>query len=75
MKSRRRRLIFSKVEYGAPVAARCSVCHRPFEVELGDKEPLSAAHEKLAELFDSHTCDEVPSHPAGPVAGEATQNK
>ncbi len=63
MKSRRRRLIFSKVEFGAPVAARCSVCHRPFDVELADKEPLSAAHHKLAEMFDSHTCDENASQP------------
>ncbi len=71
MKSRRRRLIVSKVEYGAPVAARCSVCHSPIEVELGDKEPLSAAHEKLAAKFDSHICDEASSRSAQRVP-EAT---
>lgn len=75
MKSRRRRLILSKVEYGAPVGGRCSVCHRPFEVALGNSDSLDSAHQRLADLFDAHTCDEDSSLAALRVVREATENK
>ena len=58
MKARRRRLIFSKIEFGAPVAAHCSVCHRQFEIVLDAKDSLGVAHDKLAAMFDEHTCHE-----------------
>ena len=56
--TRRRTLIPSKVEYGTPTAGRCSVCHRPFEIQIGGTESLSKAHERLLRMFDEHVCDE-----------------
>lgn len=59
MSGRRRRLIVTKVEYGVPVAAVCSVCHRLFEAGLGESESLSTAHNKLAAMFEDHACAEA----------------
>jgi hypothetical protein len=57
-KERRRRLIFSKLEFGAPISAHCSVCNHPFEVILGELDNLGTAHERLAAIFDEHVCKE-----------------
>jgi hypothetical protein len=75
MKPRRRRLIFFKVEYGAPVAARCSVCHRPFEVTLGKSDALDSAHNKLADMFDEHTCLEDVNQNAARIVRETAENR
>lgn len=56
--SRRRRLIPSRVEYGTPTAGGCSVCRRPFEVQIGTHEALSEANERLMAAFQAHICDE-----------------
>ena len=58
MKTRRRRMIVSRVEYGAPIAGSCSVCHLAFEVELPSDKALSEARERLNALFEVHVCDE-----------------
>jgi hypothetical protein len=58
MKALKRKLIVSRVQYGTPVGGRCSVCLKPFEVELGDAEALSEAKERLMALFEQHVCSE-----------------
>jgi len=58
MRSRRRRMIAFNVQYGTPMAGRCSVCNRLFEVRLAPSEALGLANERLMEQFDKHTCDE-----------------
>ena len=68
-------MIVSRIEYGTPMAGRCSVCHRPFEVELGKEEPLSVAKERLNALFGQHVCDEDSSLAALRAVREATENK
>ena len=73
MKARRRRLIFSKIEFGAPVAARCSVCHRPFEAAFDEQMTLGAAHGKLAEMFDAHVCNEDANQTAAQTVRESTE--
>jgi hypothetical protein len=72
MKTRRRRLIVSSVQYGTPTAGHCSVCNRPFEVELRGAEALSGTTERLVALFEQHVCDEDFSQSAPRVVGEAT---
>jgi hypothetical protein len=62
MKERRRRLIFSKVEFGAPVSARCSVCNHSFEVILGKNDKLGTARGRLVAMFDEHVCQENVNH-------------
>lgn len=59
MTGRRRRLILTKIEYGAPIAAHCSVCQRQFEAGLGENESLSTAHSKLAAMSDDHSCTDA----------------
>ncbi len=75
MKARRHRMIVSRIEYGAPMAGHCSVCHRPFEVELSASETLSEAKERLNTLFEQHVCQEDSSQVALRVMREATENK
>ncbi len=75
MTPRKRRLIVSKIEYGTTTAGRCSVCHRPFEVELGGKEVLSEAKERLMALFEQHVCDEDFSQAAARIVRETTDGK
>ncbi len=75
MRSRRRTLIPYKVEYGTPTAGRCSVCCRPFEVELGGAEALSAANERLRAMFNAHMCNEDMSLAAPPVVRDATEDE
>jgi hypothetical protein len=58
MKTLRRKLIVSSVQYGTPVGGRCSVCHKRIDVELGDSEVLSEAQERLLALFEEHVCSE-----------------
>jgi len=48
----------SRIELGVPVAGRCSVCHRPFEIEPNDKDSPASIQQELRALFDNHTCDE-----------------
>jgi hypothetical protein len=57
MRTRRRKLIVSRIEYGAITAGRCSACHRTFEIELGPDEALSEARERLQAIFDDHVCN------------------
>lgn len=64
MRTRRRTLIPSHVEFGASTAGHCSVCHRPFELQIGGAETLSAANERLRGMFDAHVCDEDSSQAA-----------
>ena len=66
MKLRRRTLIATKVRYGARVAGRCSVCHRPFEIDLNEHSSLDNANQKLAAIFEEHTCEEDMNQPATP---------
>jgi hypothetical protein len=61
MTSRKRRLIFSKVDFVSPLAARCSACQRPFEVRLEDGTPLGTAYQRITAMFDGHSC-ELGSH-------------
>ena len=56
MTSRKRRLIFSQFELGAPITARCSNCHRPFEIR--ERMALSEATKKITAMFDAHACRE-----------------
>jgi hypothetical protein len=58
MTSRRRRLIFSQVNFKAPLAARCSTCQRPFEVRLDDGTPFGIAYQKITAMFDKHNCNQ-----------------
>ena len=74
MKTRRRKLIVAKVLYGTPTAGRCSVCQRPFDVEIGKSEPLSHANERLVALFEQHVCNEDANRADAEVAGEAKPN-
>jgi hypothetical protein len=68
----KRRLIVSRVVFGTTVAGRCSVCHRPFEVEPGHSEALSEVKERPMALFEQHVCDEDFSQAAARVVKEAT---
>lgn len=56
MRGRRYRLIVTRVEYGAPVAARCSVCDRLFEVSLDALGSIANANQELGAMFEDHTC-------------------
>ena len=69
----RRKFIASKVLYGTTVAGRCSVCHRPFEVELGEKEALSAANERLMAQFNKHVCNEDVNQAAARIMRDTTE--
>ncbi len=73
MKTRRRTLIPSNVEYGTPTAGRCSVCHRSFEIELGTHEALSAAKERLLAMFNEHVCNEDANQAAARIVRETTK--
>ena len=74
MKTRRRKPIVSNVLYGTPTAGRCSVCQRPFEVEIGKSEPLNHANERLVALFERHARNEDANQAGAEVAGEAKPN-
>jgi hypothetical protein len=71
--ARRRRLIVSNVEFGTTTAGRCSVCHRPFEIELGPSEALSEAKERLMVLFEAHVCNEDANQAAARIVRETTE--
>jgi len=73
MRTRRRKLIVSRVEYGAITAGRCSVCHRSFEVELGPDEALSDAGERLQAIFDHHVCSQEANQANARIVQDATE--
>jgi hypothetical protein len=72
MKARKRNLVILKVEHGTAMGGRCSVCHRPFEVELGNSGAVSQAKANLWALFEQHACDEDFSQAALRVVRQAT---
>jgi|SRR5215469_9490892 len=55
-----RRLIPTKLVRNVPVAGRCSICHRPFEVSVTSDllESLRSSNHWLLVDFGSHTCHE-----------------
>ena len=53
-----RQLVYSQAPRITVIAGWCSACHHPFEVTVGQYEPLSAANERLLASFDAHICDE-----------------
>jgi hypothetical protein len=75
MKSSTRRLIFSNVTCGAPVAGHCSVCHRPFEIAFDDKMTLGEAHDRLAEMFNVHVCNEEVNQAAARIVRETAEDQ
>jgi len=54
-----RRLVPTKFVQDIPVAGRCSICHRPFEVNVPSDtlEELLAGRHRLLNVFEKHTCD------------------
>lgn len=51
-----RELLVTKYTRFTPVAGRCSVCLRQFEVELTEDELPASAQQELRALFDDHLC-------------------
>ena len=49
-----------------------SRCHRPFEVQIGSKEALSAGNERLMQQFAAHACGEDANQAAVRIVREAT---
>ena len=54
------------------MAGRCSVCHRPFEIEPNDKDSPASIQLELRAIFDNHTCNEDFSQAAFRAVKEAT---
>jgi hypothetical protein len=73
MTSRSRKFDVSKLQNGIPLGGRCSVCHRPFEVELRENEALIAAHDRLVVMFNQHVCDEDANQAAARIVRETTE--
>src|SRR5262249_44358189 len=71
VKSRTRRLIFSRIEFGAPVAGHCSVCDRSFEIAFEDKMTLGEAHRRLGDMFNDHVCNDSVKQPGPQLVKES----
>lgn len=73
-KSKERRLIPTKFVRGVPAAGRCSVCHRPFEVQVPSDslESLGNSRHWLLVDFGSHTCDDAFSQTALHIVRKST---
>ena len=60
--ARLRELLVTQYARFTPVAGRCSVCYRRFEVELTADEIPASAYQELMALFADHACVEDANH-------------
>jgi hypothetical protein len=60
----------SKMLNGFLVAGRCSICHRPFEVDAEESDLPPSVRQELVALFEDHTCNEDVNQAAAPIITE-----